>query len=93
MNNPKLPREFYTRSNVLAVARDLRGNLETEGLCEVVEVVVTGHQIAIGGRNFRRAFAERFVGGIDLVQILRGVRAQTQGASCQLTSSARAAKR
>jgi DNA-3-methyladenine glycosylase len=85
MKNPKLPREFYTRPNVLTVARDLLGKLlvvpaEDGGRVSGMIVEVEAYRgpedrasHAYGGRRTRRTETMYGLGGVAYVYFVYGM--------------------
>ena len=85
MNNSKLPREFYTRSNVLTIARDLLGKLlvvpapdgrRVSGMIVEVEAYRGPEDRAshaYGGRRTRRTETMYGLGGVAYVYFVYGM--------------------
>ena len=85
MKNPKLPRDFYTRSNVLTVARDLLGKLlvvpakdgrRVSGMIVEVEAYRGPEDRAshaYGGRRTRRTETMYGLGGAAYVYFVYGM--------------------
>ena len=85
MKNPKLPRDFYTRSNVLTVARDLLGKLlvvpaedgrRVSGMIVEVEAYRGPEDRAshaYGGRRTRRTETMYGLGGFAYVYFVYGM--------------------
>jgi DNA-3-methyladenine glycosylase len=85
MNDPKLPRDFYTRSNVLTVARDLLGKLlvvpaedgqRVSGMIVEVEAYRGPEDRAshaYGGRRTRRTETMYSLGGVAYVYFVYGM--------------------